>query len=461
MGLGTLGAGLLSTFIATPGTRAMGNIGLWLNMMQVDNSAGADAFNLTAVLSIIQQLSPTDRQMLFEQAGINGEYELERLLNSDNMYVKSFDEPVMQYREYRINKLLLLYVPPILIIIGTFGNLFSFVVLRRRPMLKVSTYFYLASLAIADSLVLYIGLLRLWIGELTGVDIQVQANWLCKLTVILGYVSSDTSVWLIMAVTVERFIVVCYPFKATEMCNVPRARWVIFVLICLMFAINLHFLWTVELIETPVDGKNIANCDAVDNHTVLVDEVWPWVDGIIYSFLPFVTILILNILIIRQVLNARGSRERMRSMTERRKLEGGKKQPGEGSTKLTVMLLTVSFNFLITTLPMNVSMIVLAFRGDNNDMHETVQFNLAKTVTELLMYVNHSINFFLYCATGQKFRQQVLQLICHKDPSPSWTSVTEDTNTTSFGRNTRELLLNHKVECSPLNCGRRVMKTRL
>ena len=39
------------------------------------------------------------------------------------------------------------------------------------------------------------------------------------------------------------------------------------------------------------------------------------------------------------------------------------------------------------------------------------QFTLARTVTELLMYANHSINFFLYCATGQKFRQQVLNVI--------------------------------------------------
>jgi len=35
---------------------------------------------------------------------------------------------------------------------------------------------------------------------------------------------------------------------------------------------------------------------------------------------------------------------------------------------------------------------------------------LVRTVCELLMYVNHSINFFLYCATGQKFRRQLCAL---------------------------------------------------
>lgn len=45
------------------------------------------------------------------------------------------------------------------------------------------------------------------------------------------------------------------------------------------------------------------------------------------------------------------------------------------------------------------------------------QFKLIMTVTELLMYTNHSINFFLYCATGNKFRQQFFDLFrCLQHP---------------------------------------------
>ena len=71
-------------------------------------------------------------------------------------------------------------------------------------MLKFSTYFHLMVLAVADTLVLYIGLLRLWIGELTGYDMRDQADWVCKLTNVIGYTVSDFSVWLIIAVTIER-----------------------------------------------------------------------------------------------------------------------------------------------------------------------------------------------------------------------------------------------------------------
>ncbi|KAH3793892.1 hypothetical protein DPMN_147416 [Dreissena polymorpha] len=56
------------------------------------------------------------------------------------------------------NRLLQLYVPPNLMILGTFGNVLSFVIMSKN-MFKVSTYCYLALLAIMDTFVLYIGLL--------------------------------------------------------------------------------------------------------------------------------------------------------------------------------------------------------------------------------------------------------------------------------------------------------------
>ena len=71
-------------------------------------------------------------------------------------------------------------------------------------MRQQSIYMYLCALAVFDSLVLYVGLLRLWLGEITGTDIRNMSPWVCKSTLMLGYTCSDVSVWLIVAVTVER-----------------------------------------------------------------------------------------------------------------------------------------------------------------------------------------------------------------------------------------------------------------
>jgi hypothetical protein len=98
--------------------------------------------------------------------------------------------------------------------------------------------------------------------------------------------------------------------------------------------------------------------------------------------------------------------------------------------KLTIMLLTVSFAFLLTTLPMGISLIIRIFwQRSDHEVKAILQFKLAKTIAELLMYVNHSMNFVLYCATGQKFRQQIVYLLrCKRDNYAAWSSLhTDDT----------------------------------
>ena len=164
-----------------------------------------DGINISTLIKLVNALSPEDKENLYKQLGVSHVDEIVDLFGLNNtMHVKSYEEQLMNYTAYRLHKIILLYVPPVLILMGTFGNIFSFLILKRKAMLKFSTYFYLMVLALADTLVLYIGLLRLWIAELTGYELMAQADWICKLTCVLSYTVSDFSVWLIIAVTVER-----------------------------------------------------------------------------------------------------------------------------------------------------------------------------------------------------------------------------------------------------------------
>lgn len=388
--------------------------------------------SLTELHRLIHLLPIEERIWLMNISDVKTELELAEVLNATIAHgATNAETDVLQvsFEHY-----LLLYVPPVLIAVGSFGNIISFIILRRQPMAKVSFFLYLASLAITDSLVLYVGLLRWWLIQLIGVDFYVVSDWVCKLANLGGYMVSDVSVWLIIAVTVERYIVVCYPLRASTMCNTRRARVVIGFLVILMFAINMHFFWTVEIVERPRDGKNVVNCEAAAPHTHLVNEIWPWVDAFIYSFFPFVIILVLNILIIVEVVAARNHRQNMSTnhfhQQVRRKVGGlnppRRKHCGPGeSTKMTFMLLTVSFTFLLTTLPMNVWIILTPFWNQQQyEPNKKTALTLGRTICELLMYLNHSINFFLYCATGQKFRKQIAHLLsCRHESHSSWTSV--------------------------------------
>lgn len=73
-----------------------------------------------------------------------------------------------------------LYTYPVLLIIGTLGNLLSLIVLIQ--MRQHSVYRYLTFMSIADTIVLYIGLLRELLLS-SSLQTHIQGTLLCKLHV--------------------------------------------------------------------------------------------------------------------------------------------------------------------------------------------------------------------------------------------------------------------------------------
>lgn len=282
-------------------------------------------------------------------------------------------------------------------------------------MTRQSTNFFLSGLALADSIVLFVGLLRRWVGDISGIDIQNETKWLCKTVSLLTYGSSQFSVWLIIAVTIERYIAVSQPLHASRYCNLSRAKRAIAFLACIFVLLNLHFIWTVTLKEHPNRKTVVKYCEATDESKFLVNLVWPWIDAALYALVPFLLIIVFNTLIIIQTLRAttwRGEAQKGPLINvEKRKVSS------DNNVKLTVMLLSVSFTFLITTFPMTIAMVFhhqweLEMHSPSTTIQVVAQRRLIRTIAEMLMYLNHSINFYLYCALGQKFRNQVMKTLC-------------------------------------------------
>lgn len=351
------------------------------------------------------------------------------------MYIRAYEQSLMNYGDYVAHRHILLIIPPVLLVIGTFGNLFSFCILFQKRG-KYSTYNYLSALALLDLLVLYIGLLRLWFGQFM-IDILNTNNILCKVGVFLGYVCSDTSVWLIVTVTIERCIAVMFPLRAPTLCNVRNARVAILSIISVFVAVNCHFLWSVELHYYKYNSVLITKCHATTAFTYLVDEIWPWVDAAIYSFVPFLIITLLNSFIIKHIVSARHVRNMLRqqsSLSHRNASLHPNQKQNEASKRITITLLAVSFTFLITTLPMNLVLIYTS-SVDTIDQDDDATFakrQLIGSVAEMLMYVNHSVNFILYCMTGKKFRDQFKALACWCHKSQRFRGHSQRFETTTF-----------------------------
>ncbi|XP_076449107.1 uncharacterized protein LOC143285598 [Babylonia areolata] len=434
----------------------------------MEGSLLPQGLNMSSLMALIHNLTPEAQQALFTKLGWTSGHRLRQLVEEGALSPVHDDWTL--YPEYRARKLLRLYVPPILLVLGTFGNICSFIILRHKAMARQSTHHFLAALAVLDSCVLLVGLFRQWLGELTGSDLKNQGPWLCKTIVVLGYTCSNVAVWIIVAVTVERYIVVCHPLKASRVCNVARAKRVVVGFVMLFLCINLHFLWTAGLSRKErdgVEGERGAGtggggedghrgeeeaggglCSSQEGHDFIISAVWPWVDALLYGFSPFLIIFSLNIVIIVHLVratsattttpncltvpgschagssNSNNSRSRGRTgkssslhvLATHRRLTTATSSTTSSSLRMTVMLLTVSFTFLLTTFPMNVCVIASAFWNQQpGDAAHMARFQLVFTVAELLMYVNHSVNFFLYCAAGHKFRSEMRRIVCGRN----------------------------------------------
>ena len=101
---------------------------------------------------------------------------------------------------------------PLLLAFGTCTNILSLLVLTRKRMLKHSTYSYLAILSVIDMLVLYIGLIRDYLAH--GYCIYISATWLCRLHSFLFYFALDFSSWILVAVSIDRFLAITFVFSS-------------------------------------------------------------------------------------------------------------------------------------------------------------------------------------------------------------------------------------------------------
>jgi hypothetical protein len=98
---------------------------------------------------------------------------------------------------------LLIWTLPVIITVGTAGNSFSFIVLLQREMRQTSTFFYLAILAIADTMVLFMSAFKTWIRLCSGFEMLHISDASCKVFMFLTYCSQHLSAWLIVAVPIK------------------------------------------------------------------------------------------------------------------------------------------------------------------------------------------------------------------------------------------------------------------
>jgi len=191
---------------------------------------------------------------------------------------------------------LLRTVIPVIVLMGTVGNTLSFCVLVRRRMRSTPMYFYLTLLAIADTFVLYVSAFKVWIRAVTRFEVLHVSIVGCKLFMFILLCSFYMSAWLVVLVTLDRFLVIWFPFRGYLLMRIRRARVTAAILAVIVAVYNVHVFWTMSLYEY----ESSPTCDAAEDNFFMM-HIFEYLKLVSYCVVPFVIVITLNVAILVRI----------------------------------------------------------------------------------------------------------------------------------------------------------------
>ncbi len=138
--------------------------------------------------------------------------------------------------------------------------------------------------------------------------------------------------------------------------------------------------------------------------------IYPYIRLMKRCIVPFTIIIICNVILIYCLKRAERHRDEMsasNSDSERNSL-------GE----LTLMLIAVSFTYLVLTLPTNIMDPVSNVLWDPFSRKREAQIHLFIQICIFLDECNAAVNVLLYCVSGSTFRNEAARLLCSWRQTP-------------------------------------------
>ena len=264
--------------------------------------------------------------------------------------------------------------------------------------------------------------------------------------------------WLIVVVTIERYIAVAKPLEVNLLLSKNRCKTIIITLfiiftilsstqgVCLKYNEKRpHYCALKQIIVF----KNSTN--QVDICMIYMKHVFPYIKSALMSWIPWIPALIFNILILISlkkskklrdgITNSNGIKKRQEISPKNSKIENlqlnmnkkgnllnrlkGYKQELK-EKQITITLCTISFTFILFTAPFTIFEVVRKASNDKN----VIQFLNSRDIHRLghfLLDCLHVTNFIFYCVIARGFRSEL------KNVFINYIWCCEKTNSTKAG----------------------------
>ena len=294
------------------------------------------------------------------------------------------------------------YLPPVIVFVGTIGNVLSFIAVTNKHCKKSSFTTYIAAFAVVDTVFLFLVVLNSWLHFVFDIDLQEINTVSCKLIEFLILLFGHGSSWLIAALTVERTFCTYFPYKVKIVCR-PRTGYIVIATIFLFLsALNLHELFGFGFEYH--SESNRTDCSFINiRYENFVLYYFSWIEFALYFLLPVLVIIVGNSATVIRVFRTNTASLATSDVNRTRR-----------NRHLLIITLLVSFSFIIFVSPVTLYFSLKPYLFEDADyfFSSSVAEDVVSTIVYHLGFMNHAINFFLYILSGKRFRRGLKAAFC-------------------------------------------------
>lgn len=287
------------------------------------------------------------------------------------------------------------YIGPVLCVFGILGNIINLIVLSRQQLVE-SPYIYLKALAVTDMSALLFSFPFMVVSrESTTYSLKWYNAY-----IFLPFVNFFTasSIWITVVMTIDRFIFVKFPIWARWRCSRFSAQVRVWIILVATFMISVPRLFCYTIVPIHVGHSNVTVTDLQGYRISATEfrrsEYYQAMNIaliILIHFLPLVILCMINIYLIVAVQQARIAREEL-NLRNNMETEWQKDQ-----RRFTITLISIVLLAIVSILPAAICDLMVETRSGLK------YSKLMKIISNLLMWLNLSMNFIMYCAFNKKF----------------------------------------------------------
>ncbi|XP_068127175.1 motilin receptor-like [Hyperolius riggenbachi] len=293
----------------------------------------------------------------------------------------------------------------IIMVTGLVGNTITILIIKRYKEMNTTTNFYLSSMAVSDVIILLclpFDLYRLWLSTT-----WIFGRFLCKFLCLISEACTYSTILHITALSIERYLAICFPLKAKVFITKRRVKFVIVLLwiVALLSAAPLYNLINMQAVNGSGPYKNNWQCRYTE-HALKSGfvNIMVWVTTV-YFFFPMFCLTILYGFIGKKLWKSKNS------------IQGPNAANRQKCHRQTVKILAlVVLAFVICWLPFHIGRII--FANSTMDYEKAKISQYFNIVALPLYYLSASINPILYNLISKKYRAaayRLLRLDRHKD----------------------------------------------